>query len=154
MSIFYAKRLAMNTLPCLGWVASRTSVSCPTTPSTCEYLLHWTWFEDGCSRASHSPTTLGDFKVGVSVGVYCTKCIHLLKTGCCWLHDPLHVAIKQKAVDNYMCRGFDSRSRLLYIVWTNLCFSLFISLYIVQATSIWPYSHGSVGRSCRAIYRI
>jgi hypothetical protein len=38
-------------------------------------------------------------------------------------------------------RGFDSRSRLLYIVWTNLCFSLFISLYIVQATSVWPYSH-------------
>jgi hypothetical protein len=35
----------------------------------------------------------------------------------------------------------NSQSRLLYIVWANLCFSLFISLYIVQATSIWPYSH-------------
>jgi hypothetical protein len=38
-------------------------------------------------------------------------------------------------------RGFNSRSRLLFIVWTNLCFSSFISLYIVQTTSIWPYSH-------------
>jgi hypothetical protein len=32
-------------------------------------------------------------------------------------------------------RGFESRSRLLYIVWTYLCFSSFISLYIVHCTS-------------------
>jgi hypothetical protein len=35
----------------------------------------------------------------------------------------------------------NSRYRLLFIVWTYLCFSPFISLYIVQATSIWPHCH-------------
>jgi hypothetical protein len=49
-------------------------------------------------------------------------------------------------------RGFDSRSRLLYIVWTNLCFSLFISsLYIVLVFDHTLMRKGSVGCSCRAM---
>jgi predicted secreted protein len=47
--------------------------------------------------------------------------------------------------------GFDSRSRLLYIVWTNLCFSLFISLYKQLVFDHTLMRKGSVGRSCRDI---
>jgi hypothetical protein len=39
----------------------------------------------------------------------------------------------------------------LFIVWTNLCFSLFISLYkqlVFDHTLMWK---GLVGHSCRAI---